>query len=65
MYWKTDTIDIPHWSRQSLLAQLEVFDSEGQQPLSAEAVDYCRYYGLDLWMEHPFLFEFNLETVTL
>ena len=53
MYWKTDTIDIPHWSRQSLLAQLEVFDSEGQQPLSAEAVDYCRYYGLDLWMEHP------------
>ncbi|OEY65281.1 alpha/beta hydrolase [Marinobacter sp. X15-166B] len=53
MYWKTDTIDIPQWDRESLLARISAFDPQGQPGLEAESEEYCRYYGLDLWVEHP------------
>ncbi len=53
MYWKTDTIEIPDWDRQSLLAQLKPFRPDSEDELSAEMVAYCRFYGLDLWVEHP------------
>ncbi|MBK1852247.1 alpha/beta hydrolase [Marinobacter sp. 1-4A] len=53
MYWKTDTIEIPDWDRGSLLERLEPFDPDGREKLSDEMVAYCRFYGLDLWVEHP------------
>lgn len=53
MYWKTDTIEIPDWDRSSLLKRLEPFDPGGREELSDEMVAYCRFYGLDLWVEHP------------
>ncbi|MBU2953907.1 alpha/beta hydrolase [Marinobacter sp. F3R08] len=53
MYWKTDTIEIPNWDRDSLLERLEAFDPSVPRELPEEMVAYCRYYGLDLWVEHP------------
>ena len=53
MYWKTDTIEIPDWDRHSLLDRLEPFDPTRSRDLSDEMVAYCRFYGLDLWVEHP------------
>ena len=53
MYWKTDTIEIPDWDRHSLLERLEPFDPARARELSADMVEYCRFYGLDLWVEHP------------
>lgn len=53
MYWKTDTIELPDWDRHSLLERLEPFDLQGDQELGDEMVAYCRFYGLDLWVEHP------------
>jgi len=53
VYWKTDTIEIPDWDRGSLLDRLEPFDPGGREGLSEEMVAYCRFYGLDLWVEHP------------
>ena len=53
MYWKTDTIEIPDWDRHSLLERLEPFDPAHSRELGDEMVAYCRFYGLDLWVEHP------------
>lgn len=53
MYWKTDALDIPDWERATLLDQLAPFNPLESQTLSAEAQAYCRFYGLDLWVEHP------------
>lgn len=53
MYWKTDTIENPEWNRSSLLTRLEPFAPDQDRELSAEMQDYCRFYGLDLWEEHP------------
>lgn len=53
MYWKTDNIDIPDWDRTSLLNKLTPFDPSVPEELGEEAVAYCRFYGLDLWVEHP------------
>jgi len=53
VYWKTDTIEIPDWDRHSLLDRLEPFDPATHRKLSNEMVAYCRFYGLDLWVEHP------------
>lgn len=53
MYWKTDTIEIPDWNRGSLLDRLEPFDPSASRELGEEMVAYCRFYGLDLWVEHP------------
>jgi alpha-beta hydrolase superfamily lysophospholipase len=53
VYWKTDTIEIPDWNRHSLLERLEPFNPGDERPLSNEMVAYCRFYGLDLWVEHP------------
>lgn len=36
-----------------MLERLEPFDPGGRRELSEEMVAYCRYYGLDLWVEHP------------
>ncbi|MDX1457264.1 MAG: alpha/beta hydrolase [Marinobacter sp.] len=53
MYWKTDNIEIPDWDRSSLLGEMLPFDPEQTVNLCEEATAYCRYYGLDLWVEHP------------
>ncbi|HLV77672.1 MAG TPA: alpha/beta hydrolase [Marinobacter sp.] len=53
MYWKTDTIEIPNWDRHSLLERLDPFDPATPRKLSAEMEAYCRFYGLDLWVEYP------------
>jgi len=53
VYWKTDTIEIPDWDRHSLLERLEPFNPQGPRELGEEMVAYCRFYGLDLWVEHP------------
>ena len=53
MYWKTDTIEIPNWDRASLLERMSPFEPESQEQLSEDMVAYCRFYGLDLWVEHP------------
>nr|WP_133004819.1 alpha/beta hydrolase [Marinobacter sp. JH2] len=53
MYWKTDTIEIPNWDRRSLLEWLEPFNPPQPRELSSEMEAYCRFYGLDLWVEHP------------
>ncbi len=29
------------------------FEPESQEQLSEDMVAYCRFYGLDLWVEHP------------
>ncbi len=36
-----------------MLARLAPFDPLQSQRLSEEAEAYCRFYGLDLWVEHP------------
>lgn len=53
MYWKANALEIPDWERTTLLDQLAPFSPDEQQVLSAEAQAYCRFYGLDLWVEHP------------
>jgi len=53
VYWKTDTIEIPNWDRHSLLGRLELFNPAARRELSVEMEAYCRFYGLDLWVEHP------------
>jgi alpha-beta hydrolase superfamily lysophospholipase len=62
VYWKTDTIEIPGWDRASLLAKVARFnsgyfdgaDQTGQSgKLDDDMVAYCRFYGLDLWVEYP------------
>jgi len=53
VYWKTDTIEIPNWDRHSLLERLELFNPAARRELSVEMEAYCRFYGLDLWVEHP------------
>ncbi|NMT64557.1 alpha/beta hydrolase [Marinobacter orientalis] len=53
MYWKTDTIEIPDWNRASLLERLKPFDPRRREMLGDDMVAYCRFYGLDLWVEHP------------
>lgn len=53
MYWKSDTIAIPDWDRGSLLAKLEPFDPLTPRELGEETIAYCRFYGLDLWVEYP------------
>lgn len=53
VYWKTDNIEIPDWSRSSLLGKLKPFAADMATELCEEAIAYCRYYGLDLWLEHP------------
>jgi alpha-beta hydrolase superfamily lysophospholipase len=52
VYWKTDTIKIPDWDRNSLLDRLEAFEPENKRELSREMMAYCHFYGLDLWVEH-------------
>ena len=53
MYWKTDTIEIPNWDGRSLLERLEPIEPAERRDLSVEMEAYCRFYGLDLWVEHP------------
>ncbi|WP_165855566.1 alpha/beta hydrolase [Marinobacter sp. JSM 1782161] len=58
MYWKTDNLDMPDWDRASLINQLRAFEADRergpfQDGLSQEVAAYCRFYGLDLWVEHP------------
>lgn len=36
-----------------MLNALPSFDPAGSGQLTAEALDFCQFYGLDLWVEHP------------
>ncbi|WP_148863583.1 alpha/beta hydrolase [Marinobacter fonticola] len=61
MYWKTDNLDMPEWERASLISLLPDFAigevqgaaRDGRAELQEEIAAYCRFYGLDLWVEHP------------
>jgi len=53
VYWKTDTIEIPGWDRASLLHHVVRFDPGRGHELDEDMVAYCRFYGLDLWVEYP------------
>lgn len=53
MYWKTDTIESPEWDRHSLLEHMAPFSLDQPRELSTEMAAYCRFYGLDLWEDHP------------
>lgn len=53
MYWKTDHPDRPGWERESVIADLTAFRTDAPTSLTEETAAYCRYYGLDLWVEHP------------
>ncbi|PVY69972.1 alpha-beta hydrolase superfamily lysophospholipase [Tamilnaduibacter salinus] len=53
MYWKTDHPESPDWERDSVIADLTPFQPGEPTALTGEAAAYCRYYGLDLWVEHP------------
>ena len=53
MYWKTDTIEIPDWDRSSLLEKVAGFDPGQPSRLDDTVIAYCRFYGLDLWVEYP------------
>lgn len=53
MYWKTDTIEIPGWDRSSLLETVVRFNPSRNDGLGDDMVAYCRFYGLDLWVEYP------------
>jgi alpha-beta hydrolase superfamily lysophospholipase len=53
VYWKTDTIEIPGWDRASLLKKVVPFEPERSDELGEDMVAYCRFYGLDLWVEYP------------
>ena len=53
MYWKNDNHQKPDWERAAVLAQLQPFATASASQLSEDARAYCRFYGLDLWVEHP------------
>lgn len=53
MYWKDDKIGIPEWESDAVRADLSPFAPTEAQDLSPDMQAYCRYYGLDLWVEHP------------
>ncbi|MGP4843865.1 alpha/beta hydrolase [Marinobacter sp. 1Y8] len=58
MYWKSDSPEMPEWERASVIKSLTEFSLEGidgnrADELNEEAASYCRFYGLDLWVEHP------------
>lgn len=53
MYWKTDSIETPRWERYSLRERRKPFKPDENRELSEEMLAYCRFYGLDLWEEHP------------
>ncbi|SFR52924.1 Lysophospholipase, alpha-beta hydrolase superfamily [Marinobacter daqiaonensis] len=53
MYWKKDKIGLPEWESESVRSGLEPFDPEAGQVPGPEMEAYCRFYGLDLWVEYP------------
>lgn len=53
MYWKRDKIGVPEWRSDSLRESLPGFAPEADWKLSREMSAYCRFYGLDLWVEYP------------
>jgi len=53
VYWKKDDIDPPQWQRTELQAALPDLDLEHDSQLPEDVLAYCRFYGLDLWLEFP------------
>lgn len=53
MYWKEDKIGIPEWESDAVREGLRPFSPRETQTLDPDMQAYCRYYGLDLWVEHP------------
>lgn len=53
MYWKKDKIGVPQWKSDSLREALPSFDPRAPWQMGTEMAAYCRYYGLDLWVEYP------------
>ncbi|MFL1482585.1 alpha/beta hydrolase [Marinobacter sp. LN3S78] len=53
MYWKKDKIGIPQWESDAVRGDLRPFSPQEGQDLSPDMQAYCRYYGLDLWVEYP------------
>lgn len=53
MYWKEGKIGIPEWESDAVREDLRPFSPNETQDLSPGLQSYCRYYGLDLWVEYP------------
>lgn len=53
MYWKNDKIGVPEWESESLRHALPPFAPKDECLLTQEMRAYCRFYGLDLWVEYP------------
>ncbi len=53
MYWKKDKIGVPEWESESVREGLTPFTLADECAPSAEMQAYCRFYGLDLWVEFP------------
>lgn len=53
MYWKKDKIGVPEWKSDSLREALPAFDPDQDLQMGSEMSAYCRFYGLDLWVEYP------------
>lgn len=53
MYWKSDKIGIPQWESDEVREALPPFAPGEARVLTPDLEAYCRYYGLDLWVEYP------------
>ena len=53
VYWKNDKIGIPQWESDAVRDDLRPFLPDDGHGLSHDMQAYCRYYGLDLWVEYP------------
>lgn len=53
MYWKSDKIGLPEWESDVVRDALPEFAPDEHHPLGDDMKAYCRFYGLDLWVEYP------------
>lgn len=53
MYWKTESLDNPGWRRDTVIDHISPFRSGHAERPEGDLGAYCRFYGLDLWIEHP------------
>src|SRR5690554_5495406 len=53
VYWKSEKIGLPEWESEAVRDALPAFAPDENAALSEEINAYCRFYGLDLWVEYP------------
>jgi alpha-beta hydrolase superfamily lysophospholipase len=53
VYWKSDKIGVPEWESDVVREALPAFSPDDPHTLGEDMKAYCRFYGLDLWVEYP------------